>query len=74
MPIGPYKGGWLVMTPQVAEVEIATDADVDAAIRRALDEAGVTFEELREQARVSRFSSERARRAWFVVSSFVEQG
>jgi hypothetical protein len=57
--------------PQVAEVEIAEDADVKAAVERALNEAGVTLSELREEAKLSRFRSERARQAWFVVSPFV---
>ena len=50
-------------------VEIATDKDLRAAVRNALARAGLTMEQLEEQARTSRFTSEEARRAWFVVSS-----
>jgi hypothetical protein len=59
------------MTPQVADVEIAEEADIQAAIQRALDDAGVSLDELRRQARESRFETERARLAWFIVSAFV---
>jgi hypothetical protein len=59
------------MTPQVAEVEIADESDVRAAVKRALDEAGVSLDELRRQAKESRFQSESARLAWFVISPFV---
>ena len=62
------------MTPaqMAVDVEIADDDDVTAAVANALEGAGVTLEELQEQARVSHFSSERARMAWFVISSFVD--
>lgn len=52
-----------------ANVVTATDADLRAAIRNALARADLTMEEIEEQARTSRFSSEEARRAWFVISS-----
>jgi hypothetical protein len=45
---------------------------VDVAVRRALEGAHISLEELRNQAAHSRFSSERARMAWFVISRFVE--
>jgi hypothetical protein len=54
-----------------AVVERANKADVKAAVQHALDDAGVTLEELRSQAKESRFTSERARMAWFAVSAFV---
>lgn len=54
------------------EVEVLDDAGVREAIGNALALAGCSWEELQEQARVGRFSSEIARRAWFVVSSLVE--
>lgn len=63
------------MTPaQLAvEVAVADDQDVRDAIEFELTEAGVTLEELFAQARQSQFQSERARLAWFVVSSFVDE-
>jgi len=54
------------------DVEIADDDDVAAAVADALDAAAVTLEELRNQARVSHFRSERARMAWFVISPFID--
>jgi hypothetical protein len=54
------------------EVELLDDAGVREAIDNALALAGFTWEELQEQASVGRFSTEIARRAWFVVSSLVE--
>ena len=46
------------------------DAGVRAVIDNALARAGCTWEELQEQAKAGSFSSEIAKRAWFVVSSF----
>lgn len=54
------------------EVEILDDEGVREAIDNALALAECTWDELQEQARVGRFSTEVARRAWFVVSSLVE--
>lgn len=63
------------MTPAQAsvDVQIATDDDLRAAIHDALDSAGVTLPELREQARAGRFSSEDARIAWFMISDLVDR-
>jgi len=52
------------------EVDVLDDAGVRAVIDNALARAGCTWEELQEQAKAGSFSSEIARRAWFVVSSF----
>ena len=52
-----------------SKVQVATDKDLRMAVRNALNRAGLTMEQLEEEARTSRFSSEDARRAWFVVSS-----
>ena len=54
------------------EVEVLDDVGVRTVIDNALAEAQCGWDELQEQARVGRFSSETARRAWFVVSSFAE--
>lgn len=51
------------------EVDVLDDEGVRAAIDNALARAGCTWEELQEQAKAGSFSSEIARRAWFVVSS-----
>jgi hypothetical protein len=63
------------MTPAEAAVtvEIVGDAEVQAGVERALKSAGVSLNELAEQARASRFSSERARLVWFMVSPVVSQ-
>lgn len=63
------------MTPaqMAVEVQVADEEDVRAAIELELTEADVSLEELLEQARTSRFQSERARLAWFVISSFVTE-
>ncbi len=53
----------------VAEVHHLTEGDLDYLTEQALDEADVTLEELRAQAKLGRFSSERARQAWFVLNS-----
>ncbi|MFZ2057432.1 MAG: hypothetical protein WAV54_08510 [Acidimicrobiales bacterium] len=59
------------MTPAEVHVEYASDEDVAEAVDCALVGAGVTLDQLRQQARESRFSSERARATWFVISPFV---
>ena len=54
------------------EGEVLDDEGVRTAIGNALAQAGHTWAELQEQAKVGSFSSEIARRAWFVVSSLAE--
>lgn len=54
-----------------ARVQVASDADLKRAMNKALKRAGVTLEELRQQARQGRFSSEQARLAWFAISPIV---
>lgn len=53
------------------EVQIATDADLKRAVAKALKRAEVSLDELKDQARQGRFSSERARLAWFAISPIV---
>ena len=55
---------------QDIEVDVLDEAGVCAVIDNALTQAGHTWGELQKQAKDGRFSSEIARRAWFVVSSF----
>ena len=52
------------------EVDVLDDAGVRAVIDNALARAGCTWADLQKQAAAGCFSSEIARRAWFVVSSF----
>jgi DNA mismatch repair protein MutH len=49
------------------EVEVATPADLRAAIEHALERAGCTFDELAAQAKAGRFDSMRARLAWVAI-------
>lgn len=68
------------MSTNTAEEVLDTDIVVEAlnaeeaqvAIQFNLDLAGCTWEELDQQARNGQFDSEKARRAWFMVSSLVE--
>ncbi|WP_419854876.1 hypothetical protein [Candidatus Poriferisodalis sp.] len=55
-----------------AEIEVVhlSDGDVDELVSGALDAAGCTREELDQQAATGDFTSELARRMWFLVSSF----
>lgn len=55
-----------------AEVEVIhlSDDDVDTLVAEALGAAGCTREELETQAKAGQFTSEQARRMWFLVSSF----
>ncbi|MCQ3805773.1 MAG: hypothetical protein OXB92_06805 [Acidimicrobiaceae bacterium] len=52
------------------EVDVLDDAGVSAVIDNALAQPECTWEELKVQAKAGSFSSEIARRAWLVVSSF----
>lgn len=63
------------MTPAAQAIEVIelTDDDLRNAVQSALDSAGVTLEQLQDQARRSRFETEEARLAWFVVSSIVDR-
>jgi hypothetical protein len=54
------------------DVEFASDDDVRAGVERALEELGLTYEELEAQAKEGEFSSERARLTWFMISPDVE--
>jgi len=52
-------------------IESVDGVEMQQAVAATLAAAGVSVEELRRQAAASRFVSERARRAWFVVSPFL---
>jgi hypothetical protein len=52
-------------------VYVCEDSEFAAAVAATVAAAGVTLGELRYQAARGRFVSERARRAWFVVSPFL---
>lgn len=47
-----------------------TDDDIQEMINSTYDQTGYTWPELQKQAEKGSFSSEVARRTWFVVSSF----
>lgn len=55
-------------------VDVLNSAETQEAIQFNLDLAGCTWEELQQQAKAGPFTSETARRAWFMVSSLVEVG
>ena len=48
--------------------KINTEADLDAVVESVLQDAGVEYEDLRRQATLGRFESEKLRRAWFVIA------
>lgn len=54
------------------EVEVLDENGVERVIANALAEAKCNLEELQRQARIGRFSSNAAQRAWFIASSFVD--
>lgn len=63
-------------------IETDTDSYVDfieldeegvaELVKNALEDVGLSWEELQKQARAGRFSSAAASTTWFVVSSFME--
>jgi len=64
--------GTVTPTQQAVVVEEATVDDLRVAMQAALDDAGLTRAEVEAEARAGRFSSEDARRAWFVISSVAD--
>lgn len=56
--------------PDEIEVIHLTDEDVSEFVSDALAAAGCTRKELEQQAKSGDFTSELARRMWFLVSSF----
>ena len=50
-----------------AQVQVADEDDLRAAISNALKRAGCSFDELAEQARTGQYSSTRARLAWMAI-------
>lgn len=54
------------MSPETL-VDIATSEEIQTAVTNALDDLGLTFEELRQQAESGRFGSEKARMVWFAI-------
>lgn len=50
-----------------SHVEILSRREAKRAVDRTLASTGLTYEELRDQARAGRFSSERARLTWAAV-------
>lgn len=56
------------MATMIETHEEATEAEVDEIVRKTLKNLGIGLDELKEQAKLGRFSSEAQRRAWFLVS------
>lgn len=54
------------------QIELLDESGAREAIENALAAAACTWDELQEQAEAGRFSSDIARRAWFVVASLAE--
>lgn len=50
-----------------SDVTQATATDLEEAVKNALEHAGLTFDELAEQARSGDFESTRARLAWVAI-------
>ena len=48
--------------------KINTEADLDAIVESVLQDAEVEFDDLRRQAALGRFDSEKLRRTWFVIA------
>lgn len=59
-------------TPSDIEVDILTKQDVQTFIDNALKQANHSWPELQKQAKDGCFTTETARRAWFVVSAFAD--
>lgn len=57
--------------PDLVSIDELDDAEMAGAVAATVAAAGVTLDELRRQAPEGRFTSERARRARFVVSPFL---
>jgi len=51
-----------------AEVYHITEEELDVLIEETLEDAGVELEELRRQAQLGRFESEKLRRTWFSIA------
>ena len=47
---------------------ISSEDELDAVVHKVLRNAGVEYEELRRQAALGRFESEKLRRTWFVIA------
>ena len=47
---------------------ITSEDELDAVVEKVLRDAGVEYEDLRRQAALGVFESERLRRTWFVIA------
>ncbi len=47
---------------------INSETDLDAVVESVLQDAGVKYDDLRRQAVLGRFESEKLRRTWFVIA------
>ncbi|MBK5228348.1 MAG: hypothetical protein JJE05_07565 [Actinobacteria bacterium] len=53
-------------------VDVVTADQVKQTIDAHLDDLGISFEELREQARLGEFQSKKARALWSVIEHFAQ--
>ena len=54
--------------PETDVYHITDDEELDVLIEATLQDAGVELEELRRQAQLGRFESEKLRRTWFSIA------
>ncbi len=58
------------MSVGLPDVEVIEDAQqLDSVLDKAIQDSGFSFDELQRQATQHSFKSEKARVAWFVISS-----
>jgi len=66
---------WTIEDSNIADtfvdVEYASDEDIKIAVARALEDAEITADELKAEAKAGRFRSEKARAAWFSISPYI---
>ncbi len=53
--------------PPDAYVEVASNEDIRRAVRRSLEDLGLTYQQLEQQAQRGRFQSNRARLVWMAI-------
>ena len=67
--------GWYVVgmvdEDAVDTVQEISDAEVEAAVARTLDDIGIDLDTLRKFAQRGRFDTEKQRRAWFLISGLL---
>jgi hypothetical protein len=54
------------------ELEVASEQDLRLAVKRALDDIGMTFDQLAAEAEAGHFSSEQARMTWMALRDLAD--